>query len=815
MARCLLIYNINIFGDSMPSPVNSSTINTAQRILSAKDEARVSFRGATKFEDMSVQEMLDSNPTIRRQRQKIESLDASLSKKATVLDALDKLRTKVENFHKQASYLRKPSKIDDNAFARRTASITTTDIQGPDYVSVTAKPGSPVTNFSINVRRLATTHKITVGTADLTDATAVSNLIQDAVVNAGGIVAADLTELSDKIEDDVGHGDVPTNSYAYNLYLLAMDAHEDVIAGRDPNIRLFQLKADAAVMFSQMELAPVSHGLASLATAAVGAGNLFQVKQLAIFNGEWGLDEINENIVQPASDAQAALGATALSVKTAAYAAFNALAAESPRRNDAMAKFVFAAVDVAASSVGATAASVSAAATTAFNQYKAQCTINLVNGDSLQTVIDKINTTTAYSGITAIAIETDPGSVLIELSSQKTGTYAQVKFYNIADNTKFDNFGAHIVNAGSVKFINLPGDDSISFIDHFPIVRNYNSFDYGGATITLNKANSNMGASQNVTVSQDTDTAFIYIKDLVDSYNALSLFIAEQAERDPTNSYALKESAILGNNNLLKQIDNIIRKITTTYLSGNRDGFRSLPQIGIGTEMISANSDNKTPSFLALQIDEQKLRTAITSNYVDVQKLFEFSSTSASPALHVIKHEGYYPGGRNFTVGIQQVGGLGPAANKQVEIIFTDAIGNPLAVPQEYYSLSGAPGAYTIDISDATSLLYGMSLSYASNIDNIVGVSVTQGIADQLSGLVRPFVDNKSFALIGSVSKEQESLSFGALEAQKEIVELREKLKKLEDRKSREIGFNLARADKAKFATQMMKSWLEIQADRS
>ncbi len=759
----------------------------------SKRAARSSFNGA-EASKMTVQEMLDSDPTIVRLKDKIEKSGAALSKETKKMVAFQNLADTAKRLSDAAENLMGRADKNQNAFDRSSATITTTDTS-EGHISVSVKPGTAPTSFTVNVAQLATQNKIILGTANIDLATAVNVVIQAAAVN-GGVISdnggGDFLTAIRVAAGPLSNGVTPINSYAKDLYLIAkktFDASTPATAAAD----LAQLKLKAEAMFGQMQLSPISAGLATLDTPAVGVGALLNVGEYTLYSGEGGL--------AIAQAIKGVAGVDANAVKRAAHDAYdNLVAAGDERRNDPLAKYVLKAIDAAAAVAGATAQNVIDAANAAYNEYKAFCHVSFVDGDRLQQVIDKINNTTKYSGVTASSVSTGNSNFVLRITAKNTGILNNIEFFNNAEAAQ--NIAANVVSAGAA-YNNKTGQGSIAYIDNIPQLSNYNTITHGGADITLRKLNTNIDVEETVVIGADLGVVAQNIIDFQSCFEELSLFLAVQTERDGS-TYLPKDTAVLCREPEMEAIRRALSLIRSTYIADNDEGFRSLADIGISFIEVPADAEKEKPAHLAMNIDTDLLMKKLKDplGLENIRRLFEFSSLSSNPAMKVLGYDGSY-GNIDFRVSINQGGFNGVADDKvKVERMVAGAW-----VP-EYYNLGGVPGAYTIDINDPASPLNGLLLTYASNVnvDNIT-IKLRQGCCDRLYNDVRGYLDQSGE--LGLITKRQQSLGAEYTRKTKDIEDQKKKLQQVTNKRADEIATKLARASKASLDTQMMEAYLD------
>lgn len=225
-----------------------------------------------------------------------------------------------------------------------------------------------------------------------------------------------------------------------------------------------------------------------------------------------------------------------------------------------------------------------------------------VTQHSLNDVLEKINSSNA--GVTAFYDgETDK----IFISNKATGD-ATFKFEDV-QGTFMDAIkisGATATPAQQAKF-------SLNDVE---MVRDANSFEINGTTFNLLQAD---GATATVTIERDVDAIYNSIKEFVDFYNStinlLNTRLSEDPVEDATTDALLSKGLLRGDSTLVN-LRSQLRDIIIRPISGLVNVYNSFRDIGITT-----TAEDYGKSGL-LEIDEDKLRTAIENNAEAVEKLF-------------------------------------------------------------------------------------------------------------------------------------------------------------------------------------------------
>ncbi len=243
---------------------------------------------------------------------------------------------------------------------------------------------------------------------------------------------------------------------------------------------------------------------------------------------------------------------------------------------------------------------------------------------SIQDIMNEVNANAKLN----VTMKYDVTKNSFSIKSNGTGAMEKI---DIADTT--GNFMSALGITGS----SAGTDASVTFSDGTKIVRSSNSFTYDGITYNI-KQDFTAGAGDPIeaTISADSTKTFEYIKGFVDKYNELIEKVNKELSEDKYRNYTplsddqksqmTKEqiekweekakSGLLKNDSILTGILADLR--TTLYSSVEGTGI-SLTSIGITT-----SSDYKKNG--KLEINESKLKDALTNKSEEIKNLFTKSS---------------------------------------------------------------------------------------------------------------------------------------------------------------------------------------------
>jgi flagellar hook-associated protein 2 len=143
-----------------------------------------------------------------------------------------------------------------------------------------------------------------------------------------------------------------------------------------------------------------------------------------------------------------------------------------------------------------------------------------------------------------------------------------------------------------------------------------------GVTVTLNKAD--VGVNYNLTIARDSSTIEDQITALVDSFNTFAAHISDITKYDSSTG----ETGILIGDTTLRNLYSQVRSTLFSAQAESTGSVRALADMGI-------LSNEKTGQ---LEVDEDKLATAISSNIEDVRALFASTGTGTDSLVKFVSN---------------------------------------------------------------------------------------------------------------------------------------------------------------------------------
>lgn len=232
-------------------------------------------------------------------------------------------------------------------------------------------------------------------------------------------------------------------------------------------------------------------------------------------------------------------------------------------------------------------------------------TITVDSDDTLQDVVTKINS--AGSGIAASIVNDGSGATPYRLSINANNTGLNGRFTFDAGSTGLGV--SNLVNAQNAAVF-LGSADATN-----PVLINSSSNTVTnivpGVTLNLVSASSK---TVNVTVSQTADNAVTQFNSFVSTFNGLTSKIAELTSFNTTTN---AKGLLLGDSTTTNVVDEMFRALNSSVSGAGR--YSRLSQIGI-----TIGEDNQ------LKFDEEKFRSAYSTDAVSVQRLFTAFNTVAT-----------------------------------------------------------------------------------------------------------------------------------------------------------------------------------------
>lgn len=296
--------------------------------------------------------------------------------------------------------------------------------------------------------------------------------------------------------------------------------------------------------------------------------------------------------------------------------------------------------------------------------------ITLEVGDTLETIVSKINSTTALSKVKADIIKVGDSDFRLKITATQTGV---ANAYAVAgDTTVFDSMftgGLSIATGAENAELTIGG---------IQIIRATNTIGdaIDGVSFTLYQE-TDVAQKLNVGITSDPDAVASKIQEFVDAYNNIKTFIAKQQQRDADNK--LLDTAILGEDDILNNFADSALSELGAAVSGLDADIKRLGDIGLTFTDYAGDAENPQVRNV-LQLDTAKLQTVLDSNFDDVRKVFEFQLTSNAPDKLGIYSRDNTMGVTEFQLDVDLTRGV----SDRVRAIYTDSEGNTQTINMDY-----------------------------------------------------------------------------------------------------------------------------------
>ncbi|MCS5596898.1 MAG: flagellar filament capping protein FliD [Alphaproteobacteria bacterium] len=365
--------------------------------------------------------------------------------------------------------------------------------------------------------------------------------------------------------------------------------------------------------------------------------------------------------------------------------------------------------------------------------YAAQ-QIDVVATDSLQDIADKINLTTADSGVSASIVKVSETEYQLILEGTDTNAAMTV---STLSGSVMQNLGivdvADTFEAGQI-IQNEQGSRVI--YNGATITRDDNAYDDLIDGLSFDIVQADAGSTLTLDVSFDSSSAKDAILDFVDSYNAFREFAILNQQVNADGS--IPEEAILFSDTLL---DSFNYQISTLLAGASGDGLANSLR-GLGIEF---DGDNR----LVVK-DGTKLDDALLSDFENVANFFATDVSIDNDEFRLISNTSSTES-LDFTIDIT-----------------TDVDGNITA------ATVGGSSVFTINgnslVGQAGTVYEGLTFAYAGTTDTSINVTMNAGVADLLYNTIENYT-----AADGSIQDEITALNAENEDYTEEAQEIRDK----------------------------------------
>ncbi|MFM9891147.1 MAG: flagellar filament capping protein FliD [Rickettsiales bacterium] len=379
----------------------------------------------------------------------------------------------------------------------------------------------------------------------------------------------------------------------------------------------------------------------------------------------------------------------------------------------------------------------------------ADVSITLNAGDSLQTVANDFNLVQSRTGIQATIIQVSTGNYRIIFTGTTTGAANGFDLASAATVTS-DPSGVLSNVTSAVGFgTTQSAQDALLTVNGIDLQRSSNAIDdiFTGVTLNLRQSTLVSNTALTVDVKPDATIASNAISQFVDAYNNFKLFASTQQQRNTDGTP--NEKALLVNDQTLRSIISDVNAQVTSVISGIVGSNPSRLE-DVGVSFTDFAGDDKNPATKnVLNVDTDKLNSALSTNFNGVANLFQYNLTSNNASL------GVYARTKNSDVSAVQI--TITRGTNTYQATYTDPSLGSVTVNLTATAI-GTAGALSL-VGPAGSALDGLTLVYGSAGDATINATITQGFGDKIYNTINAAIDSTigSLTLASQAVVDQQS----------------------------------------------------------
>jgi flagellar hook-associated protein 2 len=291
-------------------------------------------------------------------------------------------------------------------------------------------------------------------------------------------------------------------------------------------------------------------------------------------------------------------------------------------------------------------------------------TITVEAADSLSTIVDQINGLSDTLEVGATVVD---GRLV--LADENTG--ARTLTLADTDGTSLASLGLDVFAPGTTSETGLTAMFSVNGID---IERDNNSIDDAveGLTLTLS-AETDEGASETITVANDTAATVAKVEAFISQYNSTLSFL--QGKSDAGDYETEGSAGDLAGDSTLQRIISSLRTMVSSSVSGLDSEFSDASQLGITT----IDKDG------LLQMDSSDLADALVDDAEAVKNFFHDTDAEGDEIGLTAKLENYINGLIATGTGIVEVREDGLESSLDTLSDRIDAFNDRMEMRETYY----------------------------------------------------------------------------------------------------------------------------------
>jgi len=382
--------------------------------------------------------------------------------------------------------------------------------------------------------------------------------------------------------------------------------------------------------------------------------------------------------------------------------------------------------------------------TTSGNLVLEGTNIALTSSMTLTQIKDAINNVSSTTKVTASIVQAGTNDYRLLLKGSQTGNAI-----SISD----DQTGSILTDLGLAA--SGATDTSLSaeiILDGVTVTRTSNSVNDLITGVSMELYQADIGKPISLTISDNLSGVSDAVTSFITAYNDIVDYVQAQRQTDTTG--AIGEDQLLYNDSLMQSVYRALQSTVSAGASGVTTGaLKSLGDIGI-----DLTQDGK------LEVsDDTKFEDALLSNLDQVKALFGFSSSESS-GIQVVDRPDNIPAtllGKTITVRVTatDASGLPTAAEFEVDGVVT-------AARIENGFIKGVDG------TDFEDFAVGYSGGVVSGTPFTGTFKPTQGIADQIAGVLEPVLNQTD----GSLKNATDTLTTTNTRLEDQILTLKTQL---------------------------------------
>ncbi len=338
------------------------------------------------------------------------------------------------------------------------------------------------------------------------------------------------------------------------------------------------------------------------------------------------------------------------------------------------------------------------------------------SNNSLSGIRDAINS--AHIGVSATIV--NDGSATpnrLVLTDSTTGISNSMKISVSGDATLSSLLSQDPANNSGQALAETVTAQNANFkIDGVAVSKTSNTVTDAIQGVTLNLTKTNVGTPTSITVAQDTGSVTKAVNAFVTAYNNITQTLASATAYDP----ATKNAALFNGDASIALLQNQIRRVLSTPVTGGSSAFTQLSQIGVTFQKDGT-----------LAVDNTKLQSAITSNFSDIAGLFA-AVGKTSDSLVGYSSAGTLTAPGAYSVNVTQLATQGNAtASAAAGLTITAGTNDTLQVLLDGVTanVTLAPGSYASATALATEIQSQINGASAfSSVGSTVTVMQSAGV---------------------------------------------------------------------------------------